>query len=442
MRSCSSSGGRFSGGSSWSSRWFVARVSLAPTLLVAIPFTVLVSFTLNILLRELGAADLCGAGAAFGAVTQVGPLVTVLIVAGAGATAMCADLGSRTIREEIDAMEVLGIDPVQRLVTPRMLASGLVALLLNSLVVIIGILGGYMFSVFVQDVNPGAFAAGITLLTGVPEVIISCVKAAAVRADRRAGGLLSRPDHHRRRRQGGGQRGQRDRGVCVHGAVRDQRGGHRHRYPDDDEVAPMGTMTILRVDVSAADPAAQTGRPTCWAASATTCCSTCGRWAGVPHAAIHFRREIIRLIAEISMGAGTLAMIGGTVVIVGFLTLAAGGTLAVQGYSSLGNIGIEALTGFLGGVHQRPHLGTGGRGHRSGRHFRCRGDRAAGCHADQRGDRRAGVHGDPARRISGVHPDRRGHDRDHPAVLDRGHPVVCGIAVHHRGVVRAVRWAV
>lgn len=158
--------------------WFVARVSLAPTLLVAIPFTVLVSFILNILLRELGAADLSGAGAAFGAVTQVGPVVTVLIIAGAGATAMCADLGSRTIREEIDAMEVLGINPVQRLVTPRMLASGLVALLLNSLVVIIGILGGYFFSVFVQDVNPGAFAAGITLLTGVPEVIISCVKAA------------------------------------------------------------------------------------------------------------------------------------------------------------------------------------------------------------------------------------------------------------------------
>lgn len=46
-------------------------------LLVAIPFTILVSFTLNILLRELGAADLSGAGAAFGAVTQIGPLVTV-----------------------------------------------------------------------------------------------------------------------------------------------------------------------------------------------------------------------------------------------------------------------------------------------------------------------------------------------------------------------------
>ena len=69
--------------------------------------------------------------------------------------------------------------------------------------------------------------------------------------------------------------------------------------------------------------------------------------AGVPYAIRHYRREVIRLVAEISMGAGTLAMIGGTLVIVGFLTLAAGGTLAVQGYSSLGNIGIEALTGFL-----------------------------------------------------------------------------------------------
>jgi phospholipid/cholesterol/gamma-HCH transport system permease protein len=69
--------------------------------------------------------------------------------------------------------------------------------------------------------------------------------------------------------------------------------------------------------------------------------------AGVPFAVTRYRREIIRLVAEISMGAGTLAMIGGTVGIVGFLTLATGGTLAVQGYSSLGNIGIEALTGFL-----------------------------------------------------------------------------------------------
>ncbi|MBW8711306.1 MAG: ABC transporter permease, partial [Mycobacterium sp.] len=103
--------------------WMIARVSILPTLLISIPFTVLVAFTLNILLREIGAADLSGSGTAFGTVTQLGPVSTVLVVAGAGATAICADLGARTIREEIDAMRVLGIDPIQRLVVPRVLAS-------------------------------------------------------------------------------------------------------------------------------------------------------------------------------------------------------------------------------------------------------------------------------------------------------------------------------
>ncbi|MRH90287.1 ABC transporter permease [Nocardia sp. SYP-A9097] len=73
-----------------------------------------------------------------------------------------------------------------------------------------------------------------------------------------------------------------------------------------------------------------------------------GRSIGsVPKALIHYRTETIRLIAEISMGTGALAVIGGTVVIVGFLTLSAGFTIAVQGFNSLGNIGVEALTGFF-----------------------------------------------------------------------------------------------
>ncbi|WP_072803702.1 MlaE family ABC transporter permease [Rhodococcoides yunnanense] len=69
--------------------------------------------------------------------------------------------------------------------------------------------------------------------------------------------------------------------------------------------------------------------------------------ASVPRAAVHYKKETLRLVAEISMGSGALAVIGGTVVIVGFLTLFAGGTIAVQGFSSLGNIGVEALTGFF-----------------------------------------------------------------------------------------------
>jgi phospholipid/cholesterol/gamma-HCH transport system permease protein len=158
--------------------WFVARVSLLPTILLSIPFTVLTTFTINVLLVEIGAADFSGTGAALGTVTQTGPIVTVLVIAGAGATAMCADLGARTIREEIDALRVLGINPIQALVVPRVLAATLVSLLLASMVTIVGIVGGFFFAVFFQHVTPGAFAAGLTLLVGTPQVVTCLIKAA------------------------------------------------------------------------------------------------------------------------------------------------------------------------------------------------------------------------------------------------------------------------
>lgn len=158
--------------------WFVARVSLVPTLMLVVPFTVLTVFIVNILLTEIGAADFSGSGAALGVVTQTGPVVTVLVVAGAAATAMCADLGARTIREELDALRVLGIDPVQALVVPRVIAATIVALLLNGCVTIFGLTGGFLFSVFFQHVTPGSYVGGLTLLVGLPEVLTATVKSA------------------------------------------------------------------------------------------------------------------------------------------------------------------------------------------------------------------------------------------------------------------------
>lgn len=157
--------------------WFFLSVTILPTVTAAIPLTVLLTFTLNLVLTEFGAADISGAGAALGAVTQLGPLTTVLVVAGTGSTAICADLGARTIREEIDALEVMGIDPVRRLVVPRVLAATLCAALLNSLVIIVGLVGSFIFSVYLQHVSAGAFLSTLTLVTGLPEVVIAMVKA-------------------------------------------------------------------------------------------------------------------------------------------------------------------------------------------------------------------------------------------------------------------------
>ncbi|BCO38998.1 ABC transporter permease [Mycobacterium paraintracellulare] len=157
--------------------WFVARVSSAPAVFLAIPFNTLAVFIINVLLVEIGAADASGTGSALAAVVYLGPITAVLVVAGTGATAMCADLGARTIREEVDAMRVMGIDPVQRLLVPRVLALGLNGLVLNAIITITGLITQYLFSVYFQHINPGSYMASLTLLVGLTDVVIAFAKA-------------------------------------------------------------------------------------------------------------------------------------------------------------------------------------------------------------------------------------------------------------------------
>jgi phospholipid/cholesterol/gamma-HCH transport system permease protein len=66
----------------------------------------------------------------------------------------------------------------------------------------------------------------------------------------------------------------------------------------------------------------------------------------IPDAVINYRTELWRLIAQMGLGAGALAVVGGTVAIVGFLTITTGALVAVQGYNQLASVGFEALTGF------------------------------------------------------------------------------------------------
>jgi phospholipid/cholesterol/gamma-HCH transport system permease protein len=161
-----------------SQAWFITTVSLGPAIMVAIPFCVIIIFQVNQLLIQIGAIDLAGAGAAVAVIREIGPIVSVLVVAGAGATAVCADLGSRKIREEIDAMVTLGIDPIERLVVPRVIASTVVAVALNGVVSIVGLVGGYVFSVVLQHATPGLFVSDLTLLVGATDFLASEVKAA------------------------------------------------------------------------------------------------------------------------------------------------------------------------------------------------------------------------------------------------------------------------
>lgn len=68
--------------------------------------------------------------------------------------------------------------------------------------------------------------------------------------------------------------------------------------------------------------------------------------ARIPDAVLHYRPELLRLIAQMGLGSGALAAVGGTVVIVGFMTMTTGAVVAAQGYTQFQSVGVEAFTGF------------------------------------------------------------------------------------------------
>ena len=158
--------------------WFVTKVSALPTALFTIPFGATIALLLAELARQFGAQSQTGAGSVLVIVQQAAPVVTALLIAGAGGAAVCADLGARTVREEIDALEALGISPIQRLVVPRVLAMILVAVVLNGLATVVGIAGGYYFNVVVQGGTPGAYIASFNTVAQVSDIWISEFKAA------------------------------------------------------------------------------------------------------------------------------------------------------------------------------------------------------------------------------------------------------------------------
>jgi phospholipid/cholesterol/gamma-HCH transport system permease protein len=93
-------------------------------------------------LNLFGAIDRLGGLFVLAVVREFAPLVCAIVMAGVAGTAMCADLGARKIREELDALQVLGVDPIKNLVVPRFLSLMMVTAMFNIYALMFGTLGG------------------------------------------------------------------------------------------------------------------------------------------------------------------------------------------------------------------------------------------------------------------------------------------------------------
>ena len=122
-----------------------------------------------------GTIDRLGAFFVMASVREFAPWINGMVVAGVGGTAIAADLGARKVREELDAMATLGLDPVRQIVAPRFLALGIVTALMNLIAIVFGVVGGYLAILVFEDTLAGylaTFSSNFTL----PDLLGSVIK--------------------------------------------------------------------------------------------------------------------------------------------------------------------------------------------------------------------------------------------------------------------------
>src|SRR6187551_658363 len=122
-----------------------------------------------------GALDRLGGFFVLTSIREFGPTVTSIVLAGVAGTAITADLGARKIREELDALQVLGVDPVKNLVVPRFLSLMIVTGLFNIFAVLFGIFGGLVANA-VNHQPTGPFFANLLTNASIPDLWGSVLK--------------------------------------------------------------------------------------------------------------------------------------------------------------------------------------------------------------------------------------------------------------------------
>lgn len=127
--------------------------------------------------RMFSAETLVGATVALSMTRELGPVITGLMVTGRAGSAICAEIGTMRVTEQIDALTVMAVNPVQYLVMPRILAGFIVMPLLTIVSDVMGILGGYIVGVQVLDIHGGLFMNKIYEYVEIGDIYNGLIKA-------------------------------------------------------------------------------------------------------------------------------------------------------------------------------------------------------------------------------------------------------------------------
>ncbi len=151
----------------------------------ALPIVGLISFLIGVVLAYQGAVQLQRFGAEIFVVNligvsvlrEIGILLTAIVVAGRSGSAFAAQLGSMVVHEEVDAMRTLGLDPVEVLVLPRVLALVIMLPILAFWADLMGLLGGGIMAWLVLDISPGLYIDRLRDAVGIWSFWVGIIKA-------------------------------------------------------------------------------------------------------------------------------------------------------------------------------------------------------------------------------------------------------------------------
>jgi phospholipid/cholesterol/gamma-HCH transport system permease protein len=166
-------------------RWTALAHHMQQVGLNAVPIVALMAFLIGVVLAFQGAAQLRQFGAevfvvdliAISVLRELGILLTAIIVAGRSGSAFTAAIGSMKMREEIDAMRTIGLDPIAVLVVPRVLALILMLPVLGLIANLAGLLGGALMSWIELGVSPGVFQSRLVSNTSAWHLGVGMIKA-------------------------------------------------------------------------------------------------------------------------------------------------------------------------------------------------------------------------------------------------------------------------
>ncbi len=141
--------------------YHVASTCIVPVVCTVAPIGCILAIQSLNILRPLGVEKLMSSMVVIIMVRELSPAMTSIMIAAQAGTSMAAELGTMRVKEEIDAQDVMAVNPIQYLVIPRFVALFIMCPILTIIAFFVGMAGSYVISVYVEGVNKGAFLDGL-----------------------------------------------------------------------------------------------------------------------------------------------------------------------------------------------------------------------------------------------------------------------------------------